>query len=71
MRLGVVVSLALGVCWALLAILQLWMSIFPIETFLKVTVTFGILIGIILLVTLVVGESHKDKELKEKGYIDS
>jgi len=70
MKLGLISALAIAVAWALLAIVQLWAQPLPAGVFIKVSVTAGILVVLILIVTLAVREYLSEKKLKDDGYID-
>ncbi len=56
MKFGIVSALLVAVCWAFLAIAQLWAAPLPAEVFMKVSITAGIVLAIIVVVTLVVRE---------------
>lgn len=70
MKLGVVSALLIAVVWCLLALAQLWVQIFSVEIFFKISVTAGILLALIVVVTLVVREYLSEQKLKEDGFID-
>lgn len=70
MKLGVISALAIAVGWGLLALLQLWVQPFSAEIFFKISVTAGILLALIVVVTLVVREYLSEKKLKDDGFID-
>ncbi|MGQ2386268.1 hypothetical protein [Acinetobacter ursingii] len=70
MKYGVISGLFISILWSVLAILQLWFSILDIDVFLKLTVTAGILLVIIVIVTLVIREYLSDKQLKKEGFLD-
>ena len=70
MKLGLISALGIAVAWSLLAIAQLWAQPLSGEHFFKLTVTAGILVTIILLVTLAVREYFSEKKMKEDGFID-
>lgn len=70
MKYGVISALFVAVSWALLAILQLWFSIFEAGVFFKLTMTAAILVVIIVIVTLVIREYLTDKQLKKDGFLD-
>ncbi|HCK29381.1 hypothetical protein [Acinetobacter ursingii] len=70
MKYGVISALFISILWSVLAILQLWFSILDIDVFLKLTVTAGILLVIIVIVTLVIREYLSDKQLKKEGFLD-
>lgn len=70
MRIGLFGALGLATLWSLLAIGQLWWSWFSTDNFLKLSLTLGILVGIILLVSLALREFGVEKRLKDQDYID-
>jgi hypothetical protein len=70
MKLGVISGLLVAVCWSILAIAQLWVAPLPAEMFMKVSVTAGILLALIVVVTLVVREYLSEQKLKRDGFID-
>lgn len=70
MKYGVISALFISILWSILAILQLWFSILDTDVFVKLTVTAGILLVIIVIVTLVIREYLSDKQLKKDGFLD-
>lgn len=70
MKYGVISALFISILWSILAILQLWFSILNTDVFVKLTVTAGILLVIIVIVTLVIREYLSDKQLKKDGFLD-
>ena len=70
MKYGVISALFISILWSVLAILQLWFSILDTDVFVKLTVTAGILLVIIMIVTLVIREYLSDKQLKKDGFLD-
>ena len=70
MKYGVISALFISILWSVLAILQLWFSILETDVFVKLTVTTGILLVIIVIVTLVIREYLSDKQLKKDGFLD-
>lgn len=70
MKKGAIVCLVIFVAGALLAILQLWFSLFDPEVFTKIIITLGILFVVALGVTLVRKEYLEHDKLKKGGYID-
>lgn len=70
MKYGVISALFISILWSVLAILQLWFSILDTDVFVKLTVTAGILLVIIVIVTLVIREYLSDKQLKKDGFLD-
>lgn len=70
MKYGVFSALLITVIWAVLALGQLWTGWLSAEVFTKLTITCGVLVGVIVLVTLVIREYLSEKKLKEDGFID-
>ncbi|RJF99305.1 hypothetical protein [Noviherbaspirillum saxi] len=70
MKLGLISALSIAVGWAILAIAQLWLQPLSAENFIKVSVTAGILVVIILVVTLAAREYLSEKKMKDDGFID-
>ena len=70
MKYGVISALFISILWSVLAILQLWFSILDTDVFVKLTVTAGILLVIIVIVTLVIREYLSDEQLKKDGFLD-
>lgn len=70
MKAGLLSSLIIAIAWSLLAIVQLWLLPLSAEHFMKITVTAGLLVAIILLVTLAAREYFSERKMKEDGYID-
>lgn len=56
--------------YAVLALLQLWFSAFDAVIFGKISITFGIVIGALVIATLIRREYISDKKMKEKGFLD-
>lgn len=70
MKITVSICLIVLLLWAILAVLQLWFSMFFAEFFIKMTVTAATVEIITLIVGLAIREYLKDKRLREQGYID-
>ncbi len=70
MKFGAVFGLGIAVLWSALALMQLWWEIFAGETFFKITITCGILLGLTVVGALVYREYVRDNELRDKGFID-
>jgi hypothetical protein len=54
----------------LLAISQLWFDVVSADIFFKLSLTAGILVAVILLVTLGIREYLSEKEMKSKDFIN-
>ena len=52
MKLASMITLALFVVWVLLAIVDLWFDIVPWSLFIKITLTFGLLIVLAMVASL-------------------
>lgn len=70
MKWGIISGLVVGLGWAVLALVQLWMAPLTAEVFFKISVTAGVLLAAIVVVTLVVKEYLSEKKLKQDGFID-
>ncbi len=70
MKITVSLCLIVLLLWAILAVLQLWFSLFSAEFFIKMTVTAAIVEIVTLIAGLAIREYLKDKRLREQGYID-
>jgi hypothetical protein len=70
MKYGVISGLAVGLGWAVLALVQLWLAPLTPEIFIKISVTAGVVLAAIVLVTLAVSEYLSEKKLKQDGFID-
>ncbi len=70
MKTGLISALAIAIAWSMLAIIQIWAQPMSGEHFFKLTLTAGILVAIILLVTLATREYFSEKKMKEDGFID-
>ncbi|UCJ16945.1 hypothetical protein K5Q02_00635 [Pseudomonas sp. MM211] len=66
MKFAGVGALLIFVGWSLLAIVQLWADVLAAEHFLKVTITAGIL----LLVLIAVRGYSSERKLKDDGFLD-
>lgn len=70
MKTGLLTALGIAVAWALLAIAQIWIQPVSAQVFVKLSITAGILIAIILVVTLAVREYFTEKKMRDNGFID-
>jgi|GEM_PF-289552 len=70
MKFGIITCLSIAVAWALIAVVQLWFQILSGDVFFKLSITAGVAVIIVLIVTLSIREYLTDKELKSKGFID-
>lgn len=70
MKLASIFCIGILVLWVLLAIFDMWFNIMPWEVFIKITITFGLLIVVALGVALAKREYIDEKEMKKDKYID-
>ena len=63
-------ALIIAIIYMVLFVLNIWTSIFDVELFFKLTVTFGVVLMAIVAVFLVVRELSTDKKLKKDKYMD-
>ena len=70
MKIGVISSIIIVVAWAILAIAQLWLQPLTAEVFFKISVTAGVLLGLIVLLSLVIREYLSEQKMKDDGFID-
>lgn len=70
MKTGIIACLSITVAWALLFVAQLWAPLVSGEVFLKITITAGVAVVLILIITLAIREYLTEKDLKSKGFID-
>lgn len=64
------ICIFLLVVWVLLAILDMWFDVIGMATFIKVTVTFGLIMVLALAVALAKREYVEDQQLRKDKYID-
>ncbi|MCX7089746.1 MAG: hypothetical protein NTV00_17050 [Methylococcales bacterium] len=70
MKIGAIICSAIAVIWVLLALLQLWFSLFSLDIFIKLSVSAALLFVIVLVLSLVIREYISDKKMKENGFLD-
>ncbi len=61
MKMASIITLALFIVWVLLAIADLWFYIVPWSVFVKITLTFGLLIILSMVISLTRREIKSDK----------
>jgi len=61
MKMASIITLALFIVWVLLAIADLWFDIVPWSVFVKITLTFGLLIILSMVISLTRREIKSDK----------
>jgi hypothetical protein len=70
MKIGIIACLTITIFWVFLAISQLWFDVVSADIFFKLSLTAGILVAVILLVTLGIREYLSEKEMKSKDFIN-
>jgi membrane protein CcdC involved in cytochrome C biogenesis len=70
MRTGIIICIAIGILWAVIALIQLWFTPMDGDTFMKISITLGLIFVVVLVVTLVIREYLSEKQMKKDGYID-
>lgn len=70
MKKTVITSLIILTCWALLAIIQLWLTPMDALTFVKISATAAVLEVVILIAGLARREYCEERDLKKKGFLD-
>jgi hypothetical protein len=69
-EIGIIACLTITILWVLLAISQLWFDVVSADIFFKLSLTAGILVAAILVVTLGIREYLSEKEMKSKDFIN-
>ena len=70
MKLASIITLGTLIVWALLAIVDMWFDIVSWSTFIKITLTLGLLAIVAVGVALAKREYMDEKKLKKDKYID-
>jgi membrane protein implicated in regulation of membrane protease activity len=70
MRIASILSLGLFGVWVALAILDMWFDIVGWDLFLKITITFILVVVLVVCIALVKREYMEDKQMKKDKYID-
>ena len=70
MKLASIISLGLLVFWVLIAIVDMWFNIISWATFIKLTVTLGLLAVVAIGIALAKREYVDEKQMKKDKYID-
>ena len=65
MKMASIITLALFLAWILLAIADLWFDIVPWSVFVKITLTFGLLIILAMIISVTKREIKTDKSTKD------
>lgn len=70
MKTAVIAGLTVFIGWMLLALAQLWFDLLAIDVFIKASISAGILLLLIIIVSLVIREYLSDNDLKNKNFLD-
>ena len=70
MKIASIISGILFVLYAILLLLQLWVDVVSWSTFVKLTITAGVLIVVTFGVALLYREYIEEKHMKDDNYID-
>ncbi len=70
MKIGIIACLTITIFLVFLAISQLWFDVVSADIFFKLSLTAGILVAVILLVTLGIREYLSEKEMRSKDFIN-
>ena len=70
MKLAVISGISIFVAWVMLALAQLWFEPLTGEVFFKISVSAGMVLILIIIVSLAIREYLTDKDLKDKGFLD-
>ncbi|EMC9820416.1 hypothetical protein VO438_001330 [Klebsiella aerogenes] len=70
MKKNVITCLTILICWALLAIAQLWLTPMEVITFVKISLTAAVLEVVILIAGLARREYCQEQDLKKNGFLD-
>lgn len=65
MKMASIITLALFIVWVLLAIADLWFDIVPWAVFVKITLTFGLLIILSMVVSLTKREMRSPRKSED------
>lgn len=70
MKTTIIVCLIILVAWSCLALIQLWFVPLNGWTFIKISITAGVLDFVVLIVSLCRREYCENTKMKDDGYID-
>ena len=70
MRSASLIAIVLLAAAAVLFLLQLWMRPFAADVFVKLMVTIGVVLIIVVIIALIRREYLNEKRLRDKGLID-
>lgn len=70
MKYASLICISLLVVWVLIAILDMWFDVVTTSIFIKLTITFGLVMVLALAVALVKREYVEDQQLRKDKYID-
>ena len=65
-----IICLTILVLWSVLALFQLWVTPLRAVTFVKISITAGVIDVIVLVIGLCRREYCEEKQMKKDGYID-
>ena len=70
MKLATILSSILLVIWVTLTMLVIWTDVLASGMYVQLSITLGVLVIAILLITLAFREYGNEKKLKEHNYLD-
>lgn len=70
MKFASLLCIGLLVIWTLIAIVDMWFNIIATTTFIKLTVTFGLLMVVALAIALARREYVDEQQLRKDKYLD-
>ncbi|SHO80505.1 hypothetical protein MNB_SV-15-1373 [hydrothermal vent metagenome] len=70
MKIASIISSILLSIWVLLTITIIWFDVISSLTYIKISITIGIIIIAIILISLAIKEYGSEKSLREHNYLD-
>ena len=70
MRIAAFTTIGGLLIYALLFLGQLWFDLFAPALFIKISITFGVVVFVVSASALIASEYFKEKQQKKDGYID-
>lgn len=70
MKTNTTIAVVLFVCAVSVGLLQLWFSLFSLQLFIKVEMTLGALLVVVLVLAFVMNESKESKSLRSGDRAD-
>ena len=70
MKIAGIISIVLIVIYALIAMTQLWFEWLDLQTFIKISITFAVVIGVTVVVALIRREYINDEVMRKNKQID-